>query len=183
VIGTTRATLSSAMSIPLARLIASAHSNERGFTLLELMIALAIVTTVSALAIPNYLVWNRTYQLRQATTELQGNLNLARMTAMNRNTSVTMTLGPILCPPDTAYCGINGVSFGGILSPLPLASGKIIGNLTTGGSTVQLSSLGLRIGGPVGNQLITLTNTDNLTYSIVITPGGKIRWCPANTCS
>jgi prepilin-type N-terminal cleavage/methylation domain-containing protein len=183
VIGTTRATLSSAMSIPLERLFASAHTNERGFTLLELMVALAIVTTVCALAIPNYLVWNRTYQLRQVTTDLQGNLNLARMTAMNRNASVTMTLGPILCPPDTAYCGVNGVSFGGAIPPIPLASRKVAGTLTTGGTTVQLSSLGLRIGGPVGNQLITLTNTDNLTYSIVITPGGKIRWCAASTCS
>jgi prepilin-type N-terminal cleavage/methylation domain-containing protein len=171
------------MSIPLARLITSAHSNQRGFTLLELMVTVAIVGVVCALAIPNYLVWSRTYQLRQATTDLQGNLILARMTAMNRNTAVTMTLGPIPCPPDIAYCGANGASFGGIIPPVPLASRKVTGVLTTGGTTVQLSSLGLRIGGPVGNQLITLTNTDNLTYSIVITPGGKIRWCPANTCS
>lgn len=171
------------MSILLTRALSPVHSNERGFSLLELMVTVAIVGVVCALALPNYLVWSRTYQLRQATTDLQGNLNLARMTAMNRNTTVTMTLGPIPCPPDTAYCGVNGASFGGIIPPLPLANGKITGALTTGGTTVQLSSLGLRVGGPVGNQLITLTNTDNLTYSIVITPGGKIRWCPANTCS
>jgi prepilin-type N-terminal cleavage/methylation domain-containing protein len=171
------------MSISLARLLSRIHTNEGGFSLLELMVALAILGVVFAIAIPNYLVWNRTYQLRQATTDLQGNLNLARMTAMNRNTSVTMTLGPIPCPPDTAYCGINGASFGGIIPPLPLANGKITGVITTGGTTVQLSSLGLRIAGTVGNQVITLTNTDNLTYSIVITPGGKIRWCPSSTCS
>ena len=181
--GTTRATLSCAMSILLARVLSPVRSNEGGFSLLELMVTVAIVGVVCALAIPNYLVWSRTYQLRQATTDLQGTLNLARMTAMNRNASVTMTLGPIPCPPDTAYCGINGASFGGIVPPVPLANGKITGALATGGTTVQLSSLGLRVGGPVGNQLITLTNTDNLTYSIVITPGGKIRWCPSNTCS
>ncbi|MDQ6734184.1 MAG: hypothetical protein M3Z35_08745 [Nitrospirota bacterium] len=151
------------------------------------MVALAIVTTVFAIAIPNYLTWNRTYQLRQATTELQGNLTLARMTAMNRNATMTVTLGPIACPPDTTYCGVNGVSFGGAIPPLAFANGKITASLITGGTTVQLSSLGLRIGGPQlpgdPNQYITLMNTDNLTYSIVITPGGKIRWCPASTCS
>jgi type IV fimbrial biogenesis protein FimT len=170
------------MSLFLTKGLSPVHSYERGFSLLELMVTVAIVGVVCALAIPNYLVWSRTYQLRQATTDLHGNLNLARMTAMNRNAPVTITLGPISCPPDTIYCGINGASFGGVLPPIPLANGKITGTLTTGGTTVQLSSLGLRIGGPVGNQLITLTNTDNLTYSIVVTPGGKIRWCPANTC-
>jgi prepilin-type N-terminal cleavage/methylation domain-containing protein len=171
------------MSISLKKVRPSACSNEWGFSLLELMVTVGILGLVFAIAIPNYLVWNRTYQLRRATTDLHGNLALARMTAMNRNTTLTMTLGSIMCPPDTTYCGVNGASFGGIIPPLPLANEKIIGTLATGGSTVQLSSLGLRVGGPVGNQLITLRNTDNLTYSIVITPGGKIRWCPASTCS
>jgi len=167
----------------MSKVLIPFRSNEHGFTLLEMMIVLSIIGTVFALAIPNYLQWNRTYQLRQATTDLHGSLTLARMTAMNRNTTVTMTLGAIACPPETAYCGTVGASFGGVIPTVPLQSRKITSVLTTGGTTVQLSSLGLRIGGPVGNQLITLTNTDNLTYSVVITPGGKIRWCATNTCA
>ena len=171
------------MTTGMSKVLIPFRSNEHGFTLLEMMIVLSIIGTVFALAIPNYLQWNRTYQLRQATTDLHGSLTLARMTAMNRNTTVTMTLGAIPCPPNTVYCGTIGASFAGIIAPVPLQSRKITSALTTGGTTVQLSSLGLRIGGPVGNQLITLTNTDNLTYSVVITPGGKIRWCATNTCA
>jgi len=175
------------MTTGMSKVLIPFRSNEHGFTLLEMMIVLSIIGTVFALAIPNYLQWNRTYQLRQATTDLHGSLTLARMTAMNRNTTVTMTLGAISCPPNTVYCGTIGASFAGIIAPVPLQSRKITSALTTGGTTVQLSSLGLRIGGPVPpgdqNQYITLTNTDNLTYSIVITPGGKIRWCAASTCT
>ena len=89
----------------MSKVLIPFRSNEHGFTLLEMMIVLSIIGTVFALAIPNYLQWNRTYQLRQATTDLHGSLTLARMTAMNRNTTVTMTLGAIPCPPETAYCG------------------------------------------------------------------------------
>lgn len=188
-VGTTRATLLSAMSISLTTALPRIRSNERGSSMLEVMTVVVIIGITAAIAVPNYLRWNRTYQLRQATTDMHSNLTLARMAAMNRNTTVTMTLGPIACPPETTYCGVNGVSFGGIFPPLPLAVNNITWALVPASvpSTVQLSSLGLRVGPPagsppVGDQVITLTNTDNLKYSIVITPGGKIRWCAANTC-
>lgn len=177
------------MSISLTTALPRIRSNERGSSMLEVMTVVVIIGITAAIAVPNYLRWNRTYQLRQATTDMHSNLTLARMAAMNRNTTVTMTLGPIACPPETTYCGVNGVSFGGIFPPLPLAVNNITWALVPASvpSTVQLSSLGLRVGPPagsppVGDQVITLTNTDNLKYSIVITPGGKIRWCAANTC-
>ncbi|MFI5223424.1 MAG: Tfp pilus assembly protein FimT/FimU, partial [Nitrospirales bacterium] len=36
---------------------------ESGFTLIEVMIAVAIVGTATAIAVPNYLEWNARYQL------------------------------------------------------------------------------------------------------------------------
>lgn len=66
--------------------------SQAGFTLIEVMIAVAIVGILAMVAVPNYLQWNARYQLKQGTTELAGSLNLARMAAMNRNLAVTVTL-------------------------------------------------------------------------------------------
>ena len=56
--------------------------------------------------------------------------------------------------------------------------------LVTGvtGGPITFSSLGVRVGGGAGNQLITLTNNQALTYSIAVTPAGKSTWCPRATC-
>jgi prepilin-type N-terminal cleavage/methylation domain-containing protein len=163
------------------RSLPSGCCEERGFSTLEVMTVVVIISITAAMAVPNYLQWNRTYQLRTAATDLQSNLSLARMAAMNRNASVTMTLGTITCPPDTTHCGLNGASFGGVIAPVPLQDRNVTATLTPG-PNVQLTSLGLLGGGIGADQIIRLMNADALTYSIVITQGGKVRWCAAITC-
>jgi prepilin-type N-terminal cleavage/methylation domain-containing protein len=159
----------------------SVCANERGFSTLEVMTVIIIIGITAAIAVPNYVQWNRTYQLRQAATDLQSSLSLARMAAMNRNTTVTMTLGMITCPPETVYCGLNGASFGGVIWPVPLQDRNVTATLTPG-PNVQFTSLGLLGGGVGADQIVRLINVDALTYSIVITQGGKVRWCAAITC-
>ena len=83
---------------------------QRGFTLIEVMIGVAIVGILAMVAIPNYSQWNARYQLKQGTTELAGSLNLARMAAMNRNLAVTATLALV--------SGKVNVDFGGALAPI-----------------------------------------------------------------
>ncbi len=150
-------------------------------SLLEIMVAVSILSIVVALGIPSYVQWNRFYQLRAATTDLAADLNMLRMAAMNRNALVTMTVGPIPCPPETTSCGENGASFATVIPPRPFRNGITVA-FNPPGTTVQFNSLGLRSGGPAGTQVITLTNTDGITYSIAVTPGGKVRWCAASTC-
>ena len=65
--------------------VLSVKNSEAGFTLLEVMVVVAIVGIAVALAIPYYLVWNARAQVRRATTDLHANLSLARIAAMNRN--------------------------------------------------------------------------------------------------
>lgn len=141
----------------------------RGFTLIEVMIAVAIVGILAMVAVPNYMQWNARYQLKQATTELAGSLNLARMAAMNRNLAVTVTLALV--------SGKVNVDFGGALAPVVLPQTIVA---FTGGPTVQFTQQGLS--GSAANQTLALVSQQGTTYSVVVTPGGKVNWCAHSTC-
>ena len=145
----------------------SAVRCQNGFTLIEVMIAVAIVGILAMVAIPNYLQWNARYQLKQATTELAGSLNLARMAAMNRNLAVTATLALVS----------GRVNVGGALAPIVLPQAVVA---FTGGPTIQFTQQGLS--GAAVNVPVTLTSQQGTTYSVVVTPAGKVNWCTHATC-
>jgi type IV fimbrial biogenesis protein FimT len=144
-------------------------SSQQGFTLIEVMIAVAIVGILAMVTIPNFLQWNARYQLKQGTTELAGSLNLARMAAMNRNLAVTATLGLV--------SGKVSVDFGGALAPILLPQSIVA---FTGGPTIQFTQQGLS--GSASNQTLTLVSQQGTAYSVIVTPAGKINWCAKVTC-
>jgi hypothetical protein len=139
------------------------------------MIVSTIIGIGAALAAPAYTQWNAQYQLRQAVTEINGQLALARAAAMNRNTSVNVTLSIV--------GGRVTVAATDLLGAQVLPSQSMMTHVTSAiGGPVQFSSLGLRFGGGVGNQLLAIRNDQGLTYSIKITQGGKTSWCASPTC-
>ena len=161
--------------LPVAMCVSSHHRRssaprcQKGFTLIEVMIAVAIVGILAMVAVPNYLQWNARYQLKQATTELAGSLNLARMVAMNRNLAVTVTLALV--------SGRVNVDFGGALAPVVLPQAVVA---FTGGPTIQFTQQGLS--GSAANVSLTLTSQQGTIYSVVVTPAGKVNWCAHATC-
>ncbi len=70
----------------------SAHFflNTKGFTLIEIMIAIAIVAIGTAIAVPNYLVYRDKSKLREAANVLKGDLYRAKITAIKNHTSITV---------------------------------------------------------------------------------------------
>lgn len=161
--------------LPVAMCISCYHQRstvarcQRGFTLIEVMIAVAIVGILAMVAVPNYLQWNARYQLKQGTTELAGSLNLARMAAMNRNLAVTVTLALV--------SGRVNVDFGGALAPIILPQAIVA---FTGGPTVQFTRQGLS--GAAANVPLTLVSQQGTVYSLVVAPSGKVNWCAHATC-
>ena len=143
---------------------------EGGFTLIEIVIVVAVIGLLVAMAVPSLQQWIVRQQLRQATTELAGNLHLARTVAMSKGAGIAVTTA--------MNSGKATVTFGGTLQPVEF-DGKIT-NITA--TTIGFSPWGLRTGGGAANTLIILTPVSGGAYSVAVTPAGKITWCAAATC-
>ena len=163
--------------------IAERDPGESGVTVIELMVAIAIIAITVTLGVPNYLTWNAHYKLKQAVSELHGNLNIARMAAMNRNRTVTVQLAAGVVDPSDGKQKIT-VTFadtaGAVIMPPQRMSPEV--RTLAGAATISFGSRGLRSGGGTGIQTIQLTNSRGLTYELQVTAAGKARWCPMSPC-
>jgi len=59
-----------------------ANESEKGFTLMEVMVVVAIIGIMSMIAIPSYLSWKPGYEFRGAVSRISGDLNKAKMRAL-----------------------------------------------------------------------------------------------------
>lgn len=179
----------------------------QGFTLTEMMVVVGIIALLSAIAVPNYLDWNRKYQLREAVGNLYGNLQLARMSAMNQNTTVTVTVtqaastspvsvtfrdaaGATVLPDMTFASGLSLTNASGASVSSPQVAQFISSGRPADPSTTPSASNNLCIAtsgayttcSSATSQVLNFKNTSNVNYRIVITTTGKASWCYSASC-
>jgi Tfp pilus assembly protein FimT len=151
---------------------------ESGMTLVEVMTVGAIIAIAVALGVPNYRLWTTKFQLKEGVAELQATISLARMAAMNQNTTVIVTPTLAGTQLNVAFTAPAGTT---VLAPFVKTVNQTTAMTTTPPNTITFNSMGLRVGGPAGAmQTIVFTN-NGLVYSIGVNPAGKVRWCPNNT--
>ena len=147
--------------------------NARGFTLLELMIALAVIAILAGIAVPNYIGWLPKRHLRSSAVDVQSAIQLAKMTAIRENTSVSLKF-------DTgsdnyqAFIDANadGNPDGAVFRSKEMSPGIDMTGTGFGSDTITFNSRGLA--DAAGN--ITLRNNlgQNLTVSVTLTGVSRI---------
>jgi len=189
-----------ALTVPRERHRGGRLAQDEGYTLIEIITVITLVCAVAAMAIGSYSTAVPQTRLREATTELQSLFGLARVMAMSQNATITVKLSGAsqsVSGSDVTLTGSYATpivvtltrTLAGSETPVQsqVLTGEIVQLTVSPGLSVppvqpwvRYNSMGLRTG--TGNQIITLTNTKGLTYSINVSPGGKAKWCMAPTC-
>jgi len=173
------------------------RAGNRGFSIIEIIIVLAIGVIMLTGAVISYRATMPDNRLRQATTELHGALNLARVSALSQNATMTLQLAGASSSIAGANVTVTGTpgtpitmtltsSAGGtLITGQPLTPEVVSITISPGTGApvqprVQFNSYGLHVGG--GTQVVTLTNTIGRVYSINVAAGGKAKWCLAPAC-
>ena len=67
---------------------------ENGFSIVDLMIAIAIASVISVSAVPSLKQWSRNYKVQSAAMDLYAHMQIAKLGAVKENKSWTINFNP-----------------------------------------------------------------------------------------
>lgn len=155
--------------------------NQKGFSLLEMLIAVAILSVLVMMAIPNFQVWVVNQRTRGDMAQLEGDLQYARMTAINRNQPVTVLFDSgastytIFVDTDRSLT-VNGAETA--LVTRSLSSGVSFSQVNVTNNGVLFNGRGLR-GLPLADPAnVVLRSSHGKQYQISVTLVGDVNAVP-----
>jgi type IV fimbrial biogenesis protein FimT len=163
---------------------------EKGFTLIEMMIAIVILSLMLAIAMPSYSIWIQNTRIRSAAESFLNGLQLARNEAVRRNSAVQFVVGvgsawTVSCTAVTPGCLVT--------TPIQSRSAKEgsssdVTVAASDGATIRFDSFG-RMSFPVpalGTKVTfnidntKLSATDSRDLRVTVDTGGNVRMCDPN---
>ena len=70
------------------------HTGPAGFTLIELIITVAVIGILAGIGFPSIMKWVPNYKIKAAAQELNGNMQKARLDAIKTNSKVSASSLP-----------------------------------------------------------------------------------------
>ncbi len=158
--------------------------NKNGFSMLEVMIVVVILGILVMTAVPNLQVWAASQRLTSDVAQLEGDIQVARIMAINRGTPVTVRFNSPGVNQYTIF--IDDGQGGGTardlvqngseqtISQTTLASGVTFNTLSFAGGGVLFNARGLR-GRPVTDPAnLVLENENGKQYQLFVTLMGDV---------
>lgn len=165
---------------------ALSKSGHRGFTLIELIVGIAILAILVSAAIPSFQSWMLSTQVRTAAESVQNGLQRTRSEAVGHNTNVAFTL--------TDPAGINSSWSIDITQPASGVAPNIdsrssnegsskvtIAALPAGATSIAFNGFGSVVPNAANlTQIEFLANGSNRKFQVEISVGGSVRMCDCN---
>ncbi len=153
------------------------QNGQRGVTLIELMIAIAVMAILLAIGVPSFTVWLQNSQIRTATESIVNGLQLARAEAVRRNAQVSFTLGPGTSWEVRTVTGNALIQSRASSEGSPNVSARV-----SGGTTATFNELGRIVNVDTAPTQIDLDSTvlpasQSRELRVEINAGGQIRSC------
>ncbi|MCL2310708.1 MAG: GspH/FimT family pseudopilin [Proteobacteria bacterium] len=175
-----------------------------GFSLVELVVTIAVVAIIVTIAIPNIGDWIGKARVRASAEALQNSIRFAQSEAAKRNRLVEFSLVNSTIPPTAnAVAADNGTAWIVRLLPLSTEETSVLqadvfsqkGIHIKGGrnKTLVFSGLGQVYTGvpngldpdpflPATRAYQVASSSDTYSLCVLVQPGGGVRWCdPSHT--
>jgi type IV fimbrial biogenesis protein FimT len=174
-------------------------SRNRGFTLIELLLVIAVIGILLMVGLPSYSIWMQNMRIRGATESVQGGLQIARATAIARNTQAMLVFQPnslsyfVYTVPNAGLTPADWQDPDATPGAVDMVrrhnqaddAGGTNATFAGGGYMVTFSPLGAIVANPDASAALTQVDIASATSTdpairplrIVINPGGSTRSC------